>query len=480
MTSGRSFLRPKSSSLKGVDLAEKLSLAREVAYDSFVKVMDGGALPEVVLGAFYAKYRALLRPLDYTFIKELLFGGFRWYSKIHWILSKTAKRDLNALSPEVRASLILGAYQIFYMDRVPDRAAVNESVNYIRCRSQTRAAGFVNGVLRAIARRAEYFAKPDKEKRPVEYLALQYAHPEWMVARWLARYGFERTKSILTANNHVPPCTIRVNCLKVAPNSLQNLRSELLRDNKLRSYKRPIRSGLRLSGFPHVERDPHFRSGYYTIQDEASQLISPLLDPQEGDVIVDACSGRGGKTGHLFELSAGKATIIAVEPSALRVKQAQEAMRRLGHRGIRWAACDFGSFRPEIPVNKVIIDAPCSGLGVLRRHPEGKWRKKKSAIVELQRVQRRLLEHGLAMLPVGGTLVYAVCSFEEEEVDSHLRYLLSSKPAIVELISPASRLPDYYKRFVTREGLLTVYSSNKDHMDGFSAFVVKKIADRTA
>lgn len=455
----------------------KVTKAREIAYDSFTEVMEQGRVPEQILALKFREHSKDLRPLDRAFIKELLFGSFRWYSKINWILTKTSKRDLSKLSSEVRAALTLGTYQVFYMDRVPDRAAVNESVNYMRFKKQASASGFVNGVLRSIARRAEYFAKPDRDKNPVEFLSLQYAHPRWIVSRWLNTFGFERTKLILSSNNKVPPLTIRVNCLKISFESIQELRSSLLRNERVKSEKRPLRSSLRLLSAPNFASELNFKQGLYTIQGEASQLIAPLIDPQENEVIIDACAGRGGKTGHIFELSQAKAKIFAVERDNNKLQQAREAMTRLGHEGIEWVCKDFLKYKPKEKVDKILLDSPCSGLGVLRRHPEGKWQKNYSSSLGLLKVQRSLIEHAISLLKPGGRLVYSVCSFELEETYAHLEWINKEHTKRVRLVSPLPMLTDYYKRFVTRENILVIYSSNKDDMDGFSAIVLEKLID---
>ena len=210
-------------------MKSKLSIAREISYDAFIKVIEHKYAPDQATELLFKKQKEELSRLDKNFIKESLYGSLRWYKKIYWILQKTSKRELKKTSPEIRAALILGAYQIFYMDRVPDRAAVNESVEYIRKKGQARAVNFINGILRSIASRSEYFPKPDKDKHPAQYLSLQYAHPEWIVNRWCKRFNFEKLKSILANNNNYPPYTIRVNSNKVNLEEIPDLRNVLLK-----------------------------------------------------------------------------------------------------------------------------------------------------------------------------------------------------------------------------------------------------------
>jgi 16S rRNA (cytosine967-C5)-methyltransferase len=450
-----------------------LSLARELAYDAFVAIMDQKRKPEKVLNELYAQHDSKIRRLDRNFIKEILYGSLRWYSKLYWILQNTAKRDLAQASGEIRAALVVGTYQIYYMDRVPDRAAVNESVEYIRKKGQPQACSFVNGILRQIARRAEYFPKPDKKTKPREYLALQFAHPQWIVDRWYRRFRFERMEQMLAANNQPPPFSVRMNSLKVPIEKAAELQDTLLRDEKTTTERRPLRSSLRFLKSPVLDEESLFGKGLYTVQDEASQLIALLVAPEEGQTIADVCAGPGGKLSHVYELGQEKIQLLAVEKDEDQFLRAQETMQRMGHDKVSWIREDFLNWKPEVKLDKILLDAPCSGLGVLRRHPEGKWHKTVDIVDAMQKQQRTMILHALKLLPVGGELIYSVCSFESEETEDHLFKLQDEFGDKIELVSPVSRLPDYFKKYVTRDNLLAVYAGNQDDMDGFGAFIIR-------
>ncbi|MBC7532795.1 MAG: 16S rRNA (cytosine(967)-C(5))-methyltransferase RsmB [Oligoflexus sp.] len=450
-----------------------LSLAREVAFDTFVAVMDNKRKPEQVLNEMYALHGTKISRLDKAFIKEILYGSFRWYSKIYWILQNTSKRNLDDSTPEIRAALIIGTYQIYYMDRVPDRAAVNESVEYVRKKGQAKACTFVNGILRQIGRRAEYFPKPDKKTKAKEYLALQFAHPLWLVDRWLKRFRFERMEQMLAANNQPPSFSIRINSLKTPLTEASNIQEALLRDEGIPSDRRPLRSALRLSKSPQLGDSKLFQEGYFTVQDEASQLIGYLVSPQADQKIADACAGPGGKLSHIYELGQEKITLFAVEKDHNQYLRAQETLDRLGHTKLNWVHEDFMTWTAEEKMDKILLDAPCSGLGVLRRHPEGKWSKNLSLVNFMAEQQWSMILHALKQLKVGGELIYSVCSFETEETEGHLARLRETMGDTIEVISPVSRLPDYYKKYVTHEQLFAVYAGNQDEMDGFGAFIVR-------
>lgn len=460
-------------------MTHSMSPAREIAYDAFIQVMEHGRTPDDVTEDLYAKATKPLRRLDRNFVKEILYGSLRWYSKIFWILQKTSNRDLNQTSPEIRAALVLGTYQIFYMDKVPDRAAVNESVEYVRKKGQANAVSFINGILRQIARRAEYFAKPDKKTQPVEYLSLQFAHPPWIVQRWHEHFKFDRMEKMLAANNQPPPWTVRVNQMRMQLTEIHELQQKLLKEERTHSDRRPLRSALQLKQAPEMEGESLFRQGLYTIQDEASQLIGMLVAPQPGQTILDGAAGPGGKLAHIYELAGGQARITAVEKHPVQMRKAQETMTRLGHdtdgEPVTWIESDLLDHKPGPIYDKILLDAPCSGLGVLRRHPEGKWLKQPALVHTMADLQRKLLDHAVQLLRPGGELIYSVCSFEPEETAAHVAWIKANHGDRLELLSPVSRLPDYYKKYVTRQNLLLVYAGNQDDMDGFGAFILKKV-----
>jgi len=453
-------------------LSSKVTISRLIAFDAFIEVLEKNKKPEDVLEELYAQNPKDLKRIDRNLTKEILYGGLRWYKKIYWILQHTSKkRDLKSVSPQVRAALILGTYQIFYMDRIPDRAAVNESVEYVRAKGEASAVPFVNGILRQIARRAEYFAKPDKKTKAVEYLALQFSHPEWLVRRWHKRFNFERMEGMLAANNQPPPIFARVNSSKTLP---QDLQESLLRDEQTQSEKTSFKGCINLKKHPDMTPDSLFAKGFYTIQDLASQLIPILIEIVPGQSIVDAAAGPGGKLTHIAELGKNQIKLVAVEKSESQMQRAKETAIRMGCADqITWVLSDFIDYKPTVTVDRVLLDAPCTGLGVLRRHPEGKWQKAESGIGELAKQQRELIKHALGMLKNGGELIYSVCSFEPEETEDHVKWLQEDYGDKIEIISPVSRLPDYFKRYVTRQNVLMIYAGNQDDMDGFGSFIVK-------
>ena len=451
---------------------QKVTLARLVAYDALTLAAEEGVAPTEAVERL-AVERPALKNLDRRFIKELVWGSLRWYSKMLWILNHTAERDLKEAAPEIRTALIMGTYQIFYMDRVPDRAAVSQSVEYIRQKGLHQAVGFVNGILRSIARRSKYFQKPDKDAEPVAYLALQFATPPWIVARWHKKYGYEKCQEILQGINKPSPVCLRVNSLKTPEADVRALQTRLLKECQVKTRARPHTFCLSSDFMPSVQESV-FKEGYITIQGEASQVVSSLVDPAAEEVIYDVCCGPGGKTLGIYEASLAKATVIGMDQSKNAIERAQENADRLGH-PVQFECQNFMEWRPEGRCDKILLDAPCSGLGVLQKHPEGKLHKTETFLMDMANQQREMITHALDVLPSGGKLIYSVCSFEPEESEEHLAWIKKTYSGKIEVETPIRFLPNYYKKFVTRDNIFLVQAGHKEGMDGFAAFVVKKL-----
>lgn len=456
-----------------------VGLPRQIAYDCFAEVMYHQRKADSSLEQAFRKYQNELSRLDKNFIKEILYGSLRWYYKIYWILNQTCKRDLGSCDEYVRSSLICGTYQIYYMDRVPDRASVNESVEYVKEKGISKASSFVNGILRQIARKSQYFPKPDKDNKFIEYLSVQYSHPAWMIDRWLNVDELKKgvVEKILAANNKQPSVFVRVSPIN-SPNvtEFQNL---LLKTEKTFSSRENLSNCLRLKNSPRLDEGSLFSKGYYTIQNLSSQLVGSIASFRGASLIVDACSGPGGKLSYLYE-SLPESKIIAVERSDSQYERMISTMQRLGYDTgrVSFIKSDFLDYKPEnqcdLP-DKILLDAPCSGLGVLASHPEGKWQKSENIVETMSLIQQKLLSHALSILKVGGELIFSVCSFEKEESLDHLSYLKEKFGTKISFLSIEDRVSDYFKKFITDKILLRIFPNEQDEMDGFCCFVVKKL-----
>jgi 16S rRNA (cytosine967-C5)-methyltransferase len=390
--------------------AGPVSQSRFEALQILIRVEEDRAFADIALE--HALDRAELDRRDAGLCTEIVYGTLRWQRHLDWRLDPHLRRPLAKLDPWVRALLRLTAYQILFLDRVPRWAAVDEAVSIARLKSKTQGpAEFVNAVLRSLTR---VDSSPALPRSPVEAAGVRWSAPDWLAERWLARYGREEAEALMAACNERPPLTLRVNALRTTREAL----AARLRDEEL-AETRPTTiapEGLVVAhGAPGRWRA--FADGWCTVQDEASMLVGRLLDPRPGEQVADCCAAPGTKATHLAELMGGRGLIVAMDPQAARLKLIEGAAERLGvgiiqpHLGgaaalaPRWA----GRF------DRVLVDAPCSNLGVLRRNPDVKWRRTGEDLRRLQQKQRSILVAAASMARPGGRLVYATCSLEPDE-----------------------------------------------------------------
>lgn len=401
---------------------------------------------------------------DQSLITELVYGVSRQQGKLDWQIDQFSK--VKKIKTPTRAILRLALYQLLFLDRIPDYAVVNTSVNFAKEADGAPAGRFVNGLLRNLIRSKNTLPSPSRENL-VSYIALTTSHPEWMVRRWLARFGEEKTLVLCASNNEIPPMTLRVNVLKTSREKL----IEELRAAEISAEPSPLSpSGVFVKGVS-VASLPSFQRGDFYIQDEGAQLTAYLVDPRPGERILDFCAAPGGKTSHLAELAGGKANITATDVNADRLSLLKKNLNRLETPGVVVEETE-AALGPDRLYDKILVDAPCSSLGVLRRIPEGKWFKKETIITSYAGVQLELLEKVLPYLQSGGTLVYATCSTESEENEAVVE-VFSKKHPEISIEAPSSRLPAAARHYVNAQSYFTT-AFNLDKMDGFFAVCWRK------
>ncbi len=390
--------------------AGAVSRARDEALRILVRVEQDRAFADIALE--HALEAAKLDPRDAGLCTEIVYGTLRWRRHLDWRLRPHLRRPLAKLDPWVRSLLRLTAYQIFFLDRVPRWAAVDEAVSLARLKARAPGpAEFVNAVLRALTRAGE---PPPLPALPVEALATRLSFPDWMTARWLARYGESGAEALMAALNERPPVTVRANSLRVSREELaRRLRDEELAETRPTALAPDGLVVLRGA----VPQWSAFTEGWCTMQDEASMLIAHLLDPQPAELVADVCAAPGTKATHLAELMRNRGKILAADPHAGRLKLLDKAAARLGVTVIETHAGPAASLVPRwnARCDRVLVDAPCSNLGVLRRNPDVKWRRTENDLEHLPNRQRAILAAATSLVKPGGRLVYATCSLEPEE-----------------------------------------------------------------
>jgi 16S rRNA (cytosine967-C5)-methyltransferase len=414
-----------------------------------------------------------LPPRERGLASRIAAGTLQHLNTIDWALSLFIKSPLDKLTPRIRSLLRLSAYQLLYLDRVPAHAAVDEAVRLALRYGHRGVAGLTNAVLRRLAAQKEDLPWPNKQTRPAEALALGCSHPLWMVRRWINAYGLHEAEDLCRANNEPAPVSLRPNTLRTGAPQLK----ALLKAAGVEAVHNPVVPGLLAVNLQQslAELDS-FRKGLFTVQGESSALVAPLVAPVAGQKVLDLCSAPGGKTTHLAELMQDSGAVLAADLHPHRLRLVEEAARRLGLSSIRTLAAD-GREIGQVGLglqDRILVDAPCSGLGVLRRLPELKWRRGEEQLPKMHKLQLDLLEAASLLLSAGGTLVYSICSNESEETSAVVAAFSAIHPEMV-LQSEFAELPAALAGAVTSAGAINLLP-HRHRVDGF--FIARWIRRR--
>jgi 16S rRNA (cytosine967-C5)-methyltransferase len=414
-----------------------------------------------------------LNERDRALLTELVYGTLRWRGKIDAQLSPQLRRPLLKSDPLIRNLLRLTCYQLLFLDRIPDYAAVNEAVELAKTYSGKKTAGFVNGVLRSFLRCEHPNSASTTNEEPVKSIAVEYSHPEWLAQRWCKDFGVEAAKELMRANNEKAPLVLRVNSLKCT-------RAELLRQfanagiDAIATQRSPQAICVHSGGA--VENLPGFAEGHFQVQGESSQLVAFLLSPLPGERILDACAAPGGKSTHIAELMRDQGKVVAIDTSARGIEKICENAARLGLTSLQVQRADatrelsaFG----HAPYDRMLVDTPCSGLGTLRSHPEIKWQRGERDIERLSCLQSKILDRVATFLKPDGILVYATCTLTPEENARNMESFLAQH-AEFELQDAARYLPVEAKHMI--RGKYFEALPHRDNTDGFFAARMRKVA----
>jgi len=406
--------------------------ARRAAYRILLDVERGHAdLPRAI-----AKARTHLEDArDQSLAAEIAIGTLRWRAALDYLIERLARRSIDAIDPEVLTVLRLSAYQLVHLSRIPASAAVNDGVNLVREARKKSASGFANAVLRTIASQRDGLPLPGRPDDAIEgeprtralldYFSITLSHPRWLVARWLSRYGEAATETWVRFNNQEAPLTLRANLLKI---SAADLAARLQQHGVATMPTKYAPHGLTVTSGNPI-RTPLETEGLFTLQDEASQLVGLMLPVREGDRVLDACAAPGGKTTELAMEMHDRGLIVASDVRRRRLALLEQTVRRSGARCIRLVQADFTDPAPVGPVfDAVLLDAPCSGLGTLRRDPDIKWKRREEDLAGLAAAELRMLQHGAEAVRPGGFLLYATCSGEPEENEEVAARFLEARP----------------------------------------------------
>jgi 16S rRNA (cytosine967-C5)-methyltransferase len=453
-----------------------VSISRQIAFEVLRRVEAEGAYASDLL---HAELKASVKPTDAALSTELTMGVLRWRRQLDFLLERSLKKPVERLDLAVAVALRMGAYQLRFLEKIPPRAAVNESVELVKMARKTSAGSLVNAVLRKIATQAESpvekLLPPDIDRG--ERLGILHSHPTWMLERWLSRLGEPRTVALLEANNRAP----RLSC---ALNDVSR-RDEVMRGIEQAGMRvepgQLLKAAFAVSGGSPA-RTEEFRRGLISIQDEASQAIPLLLGVRPGERVLDLCAAPGGKTSAVVRAAGNSGFVVATDRHAHRLRAIETQFKRLGLGGPHLVELDATQSLPfRGDFDRILIDAPCSGTGTFARHPEIRWRLRPEQLAQSSKQQSRMLTMALALLARGGRLVYSTCSIEPEENEGVVAEIMENTPSIRRL--PSSEAGRTLEPFVspgtdsstlfTPDGYFRTLPP-AHHTDGFFAALLEK------
>ena len=460
------------SSPRFISSAEPLRV-RLAALEILEAVAQSGQTLDAVLDHFRQQHSFDLQA-DRALLQSLVFGVLRWRKRIDFIIGSFSRTPLKKVQPQILNILRIGTFQLVFLDRIPASAAVHTSVEMAKSLAPVWVVRFVNAVLRKVAARHGDLRYPSIDHEPVAALAVQKSFPAWLIRRWFDRFGLEETARFCDAVNTIPPITLRANSLKIDRDSLLQ---ELSKQGESAQASPHTPDGILLNRLtrPFAEMET-YRSGYFQVQDEAAQLVSLLLNPRPGERILDACAGLGGKTGHIAQLMRNTGSLVALDISEKKLAVLTAEMIRLGITNVTTDKRDLAdlSTRDDIGTyDRILLDAPCSGLGVLRRNPDAKWTMNKHSIDRCSKRQKVLLDNVAVLVDPGGLLVYSVCSTEPEECEAVVDHFLAGHDNF-RIDEPTLFNPSETTRIVDPDGRLKTYP-HRHHMDGFFAARFRRI-----
>jgi 16S rRNA (cytosine967-C5)-methyltransferase len=437
---------------------------RRVALEILLRVTHDQAFADVLLGHELPRFS---NPADRRLVTELVLGTIAWQARLDYELGRFASRPLTELERSVHAILRMGLYQLRKLTRMPPHAVVDTAV---RLASETadgrHVKGFVNAILRTALR--SDVPLPDRDQDELEYLAVAHSHPRWLVAKFVEWFGVADTESLLSAHNRAAPNVLRLNLARAEADVLI---AALVRDGLTIERRGLFPETVFLKGAPRFDC-PSYRTGLFVPQAEASQLITHLLAPSPGSTVIDCAAAPGGKSTHLAEMVGTDGQIISLDYKSAGLRDVCELARRLRHRNVFTIRCDSSVAIPVRPdsVSSVLLDAPCTGLGTLREHPEIRWRLRPDDFARMGRLQSRMLHLAAELVRRGGVIVYAVCSLAPEEGDRVVAEFLADHREFVVDRPPSGPL----KEIIRADGFMCT-RPDREARDGFFAARLKRL-----
>ncbi len=362
---------------------------------------------------------------DKALLFEIVHGVVRWMGRLDWILNGFYKGQFSKAIPNLKNGLRVALYQIMFLDKIPDHAAVNEAVEFVKRLQGQKPADLTNAILRNIIRNKNAIRYPDPEEDLPGYIAAYYSHPSWMVKRYLERFGREETERLLESNNERPLLTLKVNTLKTSPEEFKKLLSSVGLKYNTGKY---LTEYIKLLNLSNITQWKYFAEGYFDIQDESAGFACRLLGVQPGMRVLDLCAAPGGKASYIAALMKNLGEVVTLDKYESRIKILQKNITRLGFDNVKIVEEDALKYEDSEGFDRVLADVPCSGTGTLSKKPDIKWKKDLLDVRKSAALQYEFIEKGASLVKPGGILVYSTCSIEPEENFEIVKAFLKDHP----------------------------------------------------
>ncbi|OLS01710.1 16S rRNA (cytosine(967)-C(5))-methyltransferase RsmB [Tissierella creatinophila] len=409
---------------------------------------------------------------DENLIREIIYGVLENLIYIDYIISKASKVKMKKIHPYILEIIRIGIYQIVFMDKIPESAAVNESVKLAKKYGHKGTIGFTNGILRSISREKEKYTSIDVNDK-MKYISIKYSHPEDLVKIWIDEFGIDFTQKLCEANNNRPLLNIRINTLKTNKNALINS----LKQKGIETVDGKYAEDCLIVKNPFaITETDEFKKGLFTIQDESSMLVAQIMNPKENSRVLDVCSAPGGKSTHIAQVMNNKGFILSRDIYPHKIKLIEENVNRLGIDIIKTEVYDALK-RDESLLGKFdycLLDAPCSGLGLIRRKPEIKLNRKEEDIESLSNLQYKIIQNVKDYIKIGGFLVYSTCTILDKENIDLIKIFLKENPNF-KLVDIQDRIKNKEEFSTLNDGYIKLFP-HIHKTDGF--FIAKMIKER--
>lgn len=441
-----------------------MSNARKIATEVVSQVFNNKAYSNIVLGL--ELNNSDLSEVDKALVTEIVYGTIKYKYSIDKIIQNFTGKNFNKLESFVLNILRISIYQIKYLDKIPDFAAVNEAVNLTKKNVSVGASKLVNGVLRNYLRNLDKQYYNDNE---IEKLAFHYSFPHWLIKHFISHYGRDNAENILKGLNERPAITLRVNSLKGDYEEV----FEALEKNKydiMEGYVCP--EAIRIVNGRSIEANPLFKDGYVTVQDESAMLVAPSMDIEENMTVLDLCSAPGGKTTHISEIMNNTGKVLAFDIHENKLSLILSNVQRLGIKNINCSTLDATIYNSELEDrgDRVLIDVPCSGLGIIRKKPEIKYTKTSKELKEIVKIQKEIMKNAAKYVKKDGVILYSTCTLNKEENENNIQWFLKNHPNF-------KLEPLFYGNvdniIYSEEGYATILPNK--YMDGFFIAKIRRI-----